>query len=156
MADLLTHFTVARLPGGFLRGEAARTLFALGVFLPDLVQKSIDLAPGLSRYGGTPSHSAAGILCIGFAVSMLFAEPIRPRAFGALVLGQAIHALTDMAKQALAVGFVFPFLPFSLESVAFGWYTTEHVLHFLPFNLALLGLIWLLGKAARRRAWLWS
>ena len=147
MADLLTHYVSARLVGVRLRDRTTLALFAAGVLFPDLISKPLGSIPGLPRWVETPSHSLTGLVFACLAVSMLFAAPIRARAFWALYLGSALHLILDSLKDYLGSGSVFLLHPFSLESFELRLYRSEDVYYLLPFNLAALALLW----AGRRR-----
>lgn len=155
MADLLTHYVSARLPGGFLADPAARSTLVLGVFLPDLAKEALGVLPGLSEFAIVPSHSALGLFCLSYALSMFFAEDFRRKAFVTLFVGSAIHVAVDTLKDGLGAGVCLPWHPFSLQGVEVGLYHNENILWFLPGNAALLLLIRWASKRAKSAGWQW-
>src|SRR5690349_23023749 len=102
MADLLTHYVSSRVAGIGVRDRVSATLFATGVFLPDLIGKPLDvMAPYMAEI---PSHTPLGLFFACAAISMLFASSIRGRAFWALYLGSLLHVGLDMMKDYLGDG----------------------------------------------------
>ena len=146
MGDLLTHYVSARVTGLGIRDARSATLFAWGVFFPDLLGKPLVFLPGTSYMLEIPSHTPFGLLFACGAVSLLFSASIRTRAFVMLYAGSVLHVIGDMMKDYLGSGSIFLFYPFSLETYELGLYRSEDVFLLLPFNLALLGLLWLLGR----------
>ena len=146
MGDLLTHYVSARVTGIGIRGRVSATLFSAGVFFPDLLGKPLVYFPGAPYMVEIPSHTPFGLLFACGALSMLFSSSIRLRAFTMLYLGSVVHVLGDLMKDYLGSGSVFLFHPFSLETYELGLYRSEDVFLLLPFNLAILGLLWLLGR----------
>src|SRR5688572_15522074 len=106
MADLLTHYVSSRIAGLPLRDRATAMIFALGVFLPDLVGKPIGFL-GAPYMAEIPSHTPFGLIFACAAVSMLFARSIRGSAFWALYFGSLLHLLFDLMKDYLGSGSVF-------------------------------------------------
>ncbi|HKS15928.1 MAG TPA: hypothetical protein VJU16_01300 [Planctomycetota bacterium] len=147
MADLLTHYVSARLAGIRIRDHTTTVLFAVGVFLPDLIGKPLNYF--LPYMAEIPSHTPFGLIFACGAVSLLFAESIRRRAFWTLYGGSLLHVLLDLMKDYLGSGSVFLLHPFSVESYELGFYRSEDVFYLLPANLAILAILWALG---RRRA----
>jgi len=155
MADLLTHYVSARLPGSFIADPSARATLALGVFLPDLISKPMEAAPWMPFLAWAPSHSALGAFLVAWAIAMFFAEDFRFKAFATLFVGQLVHIAVDMGKDSMGFGSAFALLPFSTATVDAGLYTSQHVFFFLPVNLVVLwGLRWL-SKKAQREGWVW-
>ena len=128
MADLLTHYVSARLPGSFLGDPCARATLALGVFLPDLIGKPMEAVNGMPFLASAPSHSALGAFFVAWALAMLFAEPFRFKAFATMFAGQLIHIALDLGKDSLGLGSAFVLLPFSTATHDFGLYTSQDVL----------------------------
>ncbi len=156
MADLLTHFVSARLPGGFVGDPCARTTLVLGVFLPDLVSKSMEAVPWMPYLSWAPSHSVLGVACTSMIAAMLFAEDFRFKAFSTIFFGQLLHLALDIGKQSLGAGTCFLLHPFLLDAYDLGLYSTQDVFWFLPGNiLALLVIRWL-SKKAQKAGWVWS
>lgn len=144
MADLLTHYVSARVAGVGVRDRVSATLFATGVFLPDLIGKPLDaLAPYMAE---VPSHTPLGLIFACGAVSMLFASSIRGRAFWALYLGSLLHVACDMMKDYLGDGGIFLLHPFTLETFELGLYRSEDVFYLLPANLGILAILWVWGR----------
>lgn len=146
MADLLTHYVSARIVGVGIRDRAMATLFALGVFLPDLVGKPIGHLPGIPHLAAAPSHSLVGLVFACGAVCLLFAPALRARAFAALYAGSVLHVFADLMKDYLGRGSVCLLHPFSTTAWEAGLYRSEDVFFLLPVNLAILGVLWLAGR----------
>jgi membrane-bound metal-dependent hydrolase YbcI (DUF457 family) len=146
MADLLTHYVSARVVGVGLRDRATAALFALGVFLPDLIGKPIGHLPGVPDLAAAPSHSLFGLVFACGAICFLFAPVLRARAFVALYAGSVLHVFADLMKDYLGRGSVCLLHPFSTRAWEVGLYRSEDVFILLPGNLAILGLFWLVGR----------
>jgi len=101
MADLLTHYVTARLAGVRIQDRATSALFVLGVFLPDLLGKPLGAFNWLPPLSSAPTHTPVGLVFACGAISLLFAAPIRARAFGALYLGSLLHLALDLLKDYL-------------------------------------------------------
>ncbi len=155
MVDLLTHYFSARIPGGFIGDDCARTTLALGVFLPDLVGKGIEAIPGMPHPAWAPAHSLVGIVLVSMTLAMLFSREFRFKAFTTLLIGQALHLALDVGKESMGSGSIFLLLPFSLDGYDLGFYTSQDVYWFLPANLLVLAALWYLGRKARQRGWIW-
>jgi hypothetical protein len=149
MGDLLTHYVSARVTGLGIRDRASAVLFAGGVFFPDLLGKPLNFFPGSPDMIDIPSHTPVGLLFACGALSLLFSASMRARAFLLLYAGSIVHVLGDLMKDYLGSGSIFLLHPFSLGTYELGFYRSEDVFFLLPFNLAILGLLWLLQ---RRRA----
>ena len=146
MADLLTHYVSARLVGFRVRDRAVATLFAAGVLFPDMLGKPLAFFPGAPHLLEIPSHTPFGLIFACGAVSQLFARGFRGTAFWALYLGSLLHVVGDLMKDYLGSGAVFLLHPFSLDTFEVGLYRSEDVFYFLPVNLVVLGLFWLVRK----------
>ena len=150
MADLLTHYVSARVAGIPVRDRSVAALLTVGVLLPDVTGKPLGSLPGLPELVEVPSHTLPGLLLLCFALCLLFAPPIRARAFGALYAGSLVHLLLDAMKDYLGSGAIIPFHPFSLEAYEMGFYRSEDVFYLLPANLAVLALLGALERRRRR------
>ena len=150
MADLLTHYVSARVVGVGIRDRATGTLFALGVFLPDLIGKPIGQLPGIPDLAAAPSHSLVGLVFACGAVCFLFAPGIRGRVFAALYAGSVLHVLADLMKDYMGRGSVCLLHPFSTTAWEAGLYRSEDVFHLLPINLAILAVLWIVGRRRGR------
>lgn len=155
MADLLTHYVSARVPGGFIADDCARCTLALGVFLPDLIGKGMEAIPGMPNQAWAPSHSILGVICSSLAIAMLFSEEFRFKAFATLLFGQLLHVAVDLGKDSMGSGSAFLLLPFSVDQFDLGLYTSQDVFWFLPGNALILLLVRWLGKRAQQRGWVW-
>ena len=149
MADLLTHYVSGRIAGVGIRTPVAATLYSLGVFLPDLI-KTLGTIPGTPYLMEVPSHTPLGLIFACTCLCLLFAPSIRWTAFWGLYLGSQTHLALDLMKDYLGSGSVFLLHPFSMESFEFRLYRSEDVFYFLPANLAILAILWAVGR--RRRA----
>jgi len=128
-----------------LRDRVTAVIFAVGVFLPDLVGKPIDYL-GAAYMAEIPSHTPFGLIFACAAVSMLFARSIRWRAYWALYFGSLLHLLLDLMKDYLGTGALFPLHPFSLDTFELGLYRSEDVFTFLPANIGILAVMWVWGR----------
>ncbi len=146
MADLLTHYVSARVTGLGIRDRATATVFALGVFFPDLLGKPLGAMPFLPDLVEAPTHSLLGLLLACGAASFLFASDFRRRAFWALYAGSLLHVLADLLKTYLGRGAVMLLHPFSLQGFELGFYRTEDVFYLLPANLGILAILWVMGR----------
>ena len=149
MADLLTHYVSARLAGLRVRSRATATLFAAGVFLPDLLGKPLVFLPGTPPLLEVPSHTPFGLIFACGAVSLIFASGLRLRAFTALYLGSLLHVLLDLMKDYLGSGSVFLLHPFTLDTFELGLYRSEDVFYLLPVNVAILLILWAVRRYRR-------
>ena len=139
MADLLTHFATSFAAGRPLRDGRLRSIFYLGVCLPDLLYKGLLYAGGAPNWLAEPTHSPLGLVPWCFAGALLFEEPWRKRAFGALLLGSWLHLLVDLGKDYLGAGVILWAFPFSMSRVELAWYRTEDtVLLMVPALLSIL------------------
>jgi hypothetical protein len=148
MADLLTHYVSGRIAGIGIRSRVTAAIFTSGVFLPD-VAKQIGTMPGMPYLVEIPSHTPFGVIFVAAGVSQLFAQPLRWTAFWALYFGSLMHLLLDLMKDYLGSGAVFLLHPFSSETFELGLYRSEDVFYLLPANLAILGILWVLGRRRR-------
>jgi len=155
VADLLTHYVSARIPGGFIADERARTTLALGVFLPDLVGKGLEAIPWMPNHAHAPSHSILGLMCTSLAAAMLFAEDFRFKAFATILFGQLLHVAVDVAKDCQGQGAAYLLLPFALDSFEMGYYTSQHVFWFLPGNILILILLRWTAKRMQKSGLVW-
>lgn len=155
MADLLTHYVSARIPGGFLASPAARTTLVLGVFLPDLLGKALGSHDLLPDHIGAPSHSALGLFLICWTLAMFFEEAFRLKAFVTLYVGSMLHVAVDLLKDNLGSGSAYLLHPFSVEGVELGLYQNENILWILPANLVVLWGLKRLAKRAQRAGLVW-
>lgn len=149
MADLLTHYVSSRVAGIGIRDRATLTLFGLGVFLPDLLGKPLGEMFGLPQIVATPTHTPVGLVFPCVALSMLFAAEFRTRAFWAVYLGSLLHLGVDALKDYLGRGAIAIFYPFSTHFWEAGLYRSENVFYLLPANLAILAIIWVIGRKRR-------
>jgi hypothetical protein len=155
MADLLTHYVSARLPGGFIGDPSSRATFILGVFLPDLAGKGMSRVLQLPDGFSAPAHSALGLLVLTYAVALLFSAEFRARAWLTLYLGSLLHVGVDLLKDNLGQGSAFVLHPFSLEGQELALYFNENILMLIPGNLLLVLLIRSVAKRAQSRGWIW-
>jgi hypothetical protein len=156
MADLLTHYVSARLPGGFVADPAARTTLILGVFLPDIAGKGIEAIPNVWDNMHVPAHTPLGLAVLCYALAMLFVESFRFKAFVTLYAGSLIHVIVDMTKDNLGGGSSRLLYPLSLDGYEFGLYYNENILWFLPGNVLLLFLIRRAARRAQKAGWVWK
>ena len=148
MADLLTHYVSGRILGIGFQHRVTATIFTLGVFFPDLV-KLFGLLPGTAPMIEVPSHTPFGLIFACAAACQIFAGSIRWRAFGALYLGSMTHLLIDLMKDYLGSGAVYLLHPFSHETFELGLYRSEDVFYFLPANIGILGILWIVERRRR-------
>ncbi len=150
MADLLTHFVAARVPGSLVRDRRLQALLVIGTFLPDITGKGLYWVLDNPTGSQLVTHSLAGILLISYLASLFVEEPLRRPGFLMLAAGMAIHVLVDMTKDNLGAGAAMLFLPFSLRGQEFGLIDPENVVLLIPIDLAILTVLWLLERRFRR------
>ncbi len=151
MADLLVHFATAHAPGRALRDDRTRALLYAGVCLPDVLYKGLLYLFGAQTWACEPTHSPLGLLPMCYVLAMLFEEPWRRRAFGALLAGAWLHLLVDVAKNYLGTGVILWAFPFSMDLVELGWYFPEQTIALMPAALALVLATELVARLASRR-----
>ncbi len=150
MADLLTHFASARLPGAFLRDRRLQALLIAGTFLPDIAWKGLRYIAGCSEDFNAPSHSILGLLVLCYGLSLLLEERLRPGGFAALVAGSYLHLLVDLLKDQEGVGLAGILHPFSPAGFEFGLIEPENVILLFPIDAAILLAAWLIERRLRR------
>ena len=150
MPDLAVHVCAGLLGAKAIRDPAGRALFVAGNCLPDLAQKSLLLGFASPSAFTEATHSPFGILCLSYAVSLLFEEGWRRRAFRLLSLGSILHLLMDSAKDCLGRGVIGWGFPLSLHRVEFGLYRVEES-PFLLLPWALAAVLAVEGISALRR-----
>jgi membrane-bound metal-dependent hydrolase YbcI (DUF457 family) len=150
MADLLTHFVAARVPGALVRDRRLQALLVIGTFLPDISGKGLYWVLDSAASSQLVTHSIAGLLLISYLACLLLEEPLRRSGFLMLAAGGAIHVLVDMAKDNLGAGAALLFLPFSLRGLEFGWIDPENVVLLMPIDVAILALLWFLERRSAR------
>jgi hypothetical protein len=154
MADLLTHYVSARLPGGFIGDPAARMTLVAGVFLPDLISKGLDHLPFIPDYFQAPSHSILGLFVVTYVVALFFTEAFRVKAWITMYVGALLHVGFDSLKDNLGAG-MHVLHPFSLNGYELAVYYNENILYLLPSNIFLLFIIRFLAKRAASAGWVW-
>jgi len=150
MADLLTHFVAARVPGSLVRDRRLQALLVIGTFLPDVTGKGLYWVLDTPVASQLVTHSIAGLLLISYLACLFLEEPLRRSGFLMLAAGGAIHVLVDMAKDNLGAGAAMLFLPFSLWGVEFSWIEPENVIFLIPIDIAILAALWFLERRSLR------
>jgi membrane-bound metal-dependent hydrolase YbcI (DUF457 family) len=150
MADLLTHFVAARVPGSLVRDGRLQALLVLGTFLPDITGKGLYWVLDNHSSCQLVTHSIAGLLLIAYLASLFVEEPLRRSGFLMMAAGGAIHVLVDLTKDNLGIGSALLFLPFSTRGTEFGWIDPENVVQLIPVDAAILAVLWLLERRSRR------
>ncbi len=125
MAEFLSHFATAYLPGKMLRDGRLRSILYAGVCLPDVLYKGLLYLAGASTWACEPTHSPLGLLPFCYAVSLLFEEGWRARAFWALYAGSILHVLLDLAKCYTGAGVIMWGFPFTTDRAELGLYMPE-------------------------------
>ncbi len=151
MADLLVHAATAHLPGRALRDARLRAVLYVGVCLPDVLYKGALYLWGASTWFCEVSHSPLGLVPICYASALLFEEPWRRRAFGALLAGSWLHVLVDLGKNYLGSGVIAWAFPFSMDTVELGWYAPEETVLLMAPALALILLVELIARLSAPR-----
>jgi hypothetical protein len=125
MADLLVHFASGFAAGRPLRDGRIRSIFYLGVCLPDLLYKLLLYVGNAPTWLCEPTHSPFGLIPFCYVGALLFEEAWRPRAFVALLAGGGLHLLLDVGKNYMGHGVILWAFPFSMQAVELGWYYPE-------------------------------
>lgn len=149
MPDLLTHLVAARVPGTLVRDRRLQALLVIGTFLPDIVGKGYYWVLQNREAVHGMTHSIAGVLLVSYLACLLLEERLRRPGFAMLLIGGFIHVFVDLIKDNVGTGSAQFFLPFSIRGSEFGWIDPENVIYLIPFDAAILALLWLLE---RRRA----
>lgn len=146
MADLLVHFASAFAAGRPLRDGRLRSILYVGVCLPDLLYKGLLYLGGAPTRLCEPTHSPLGLAAFCYAGALLFEEPWRKRAFGALLAGSYLHVLLDLGKSYMGSGVILWAFPFSMNAVELGWYNSEDTVFFMLPAVGLLVLVELVAR----------
>ena len=144
MPDLVTHTAIAHLirrPFGWRNTSksdtALRTLFYLGVMLPDLPSRPVYIVfPSLYDWV-VAFHTPLGMLFTCAFASLLFERLLRKRAFGWLFLGTLLHFITDCLQKQVT-GNNFWFFPFSWKNFGVGLFWAGEAIPFVPVWIALV------------------
>ena len=151
MADLLVHFASAFATGRPLKDGRVRSIFYVGVCLPDLIFKVLLYCGGAPTWLCEPTHTPLGLIPYCYVGALLFEETWRRRAFFALLAGGWLHLLLDVGKNYMGHGVIAWAFPFSINTVELGWYYPEQSpLLWLP-SLAVIGGVELMGRLSARR-----
>ncbi|HEX7901405.1 MAG TPA: metal-dependent hydrolase [Planctomycetota bacterium] len=150
MPDLLTHLAAARVPAAFLRDRRHQALLIAGTFLPDIGTKGLYFVAQAPERFAAPAHSLVGLLLLCYLAALFLDVPLRRAGFACLYGGALLHLFLDLLKENLGMGSLRPFLPFWPGAVELGWIPTEDVVYFLPFDVGVLLLAWLLERRLRR------
>ena len=151
MADLLVHFASGFAAARPLRDPRLRAIVYLGVCIPDLLYKALLYLAGGPNWLCEPSHSPLGLVAYCYVLALLFEEPWRKRAFGALLGGAYLHLLLDLAKNYLGAGVIPWLFPFSMEAVELGWYASEDSIYLMGPALGVIALIEIASRVVRFR-----
>ncbi len=141
MADLLTHYVSARLPGSFIGDPAARATLVLGVFLPDVAGKLMARIFNTPDGFSAPAHSLLGLLLLSYVVALLFSPEFRAKAWLTIYVGALLHVALDLLKDNLGGGSAYLLHPFTLAGYEIGLYYNENVVYAMPVDLLLMALI---------------
>ncbi len=141
MADLLTHYVSARLPGGFIGDPAARATLILGVFLPDVAGKLMGRIFRTPDGFNAPSHTLLGLLLLSYVIALFFSAEFRARAWLTINAGALLHVAVDLLKDNLGAGSAYLLHPFTLDGYELGLYYNENVVYAMPVDLLLAALI---------------
>lgn len=126
MADLLTHFTLAKIFTILVKSKITRYLFYFGTFLPDLLQKFLEQITRTSVPFTYPTHFPTSLIIYCYLFSLFFKEELRKLAFFSLFTGSLLHLFIDL---------------FSLEGYEISLYQTEDAIYLLPINIIIIVLI---------------
>lgn len=151
MADLLVHAASAFVAGRPLRDGRLRAILYLGVCLPDVLYKGLLYVGGAPNWLCEPTHSPLGLIPFCYALALLFEEPWRKRAFGALLGGAYLHVLFDLGKNYLGSGVILWAFPFSMDRIELGWYYGEDTVFFMLPALGVIALVGMAGRLSGRR-----
>ena len=151
MADLLVHFASAFAASRPLRDGRLRSIVYVGVCLPDVLYKSLLYLGGAPNALCEPTHSPLGLVPFCYALSLLFEEDWRRRAFAALLGGSYLHLLLDLGKSYVGSGVILWAFPFSMEAVELGWYASEDSVYLMLPALGVIAAMELASRLVRRR-----
>lgn len=152
MADLITHTCVAILIKAAMRRPLHTGIFVAGTCTPDVLGRvppmgltvlrwSVPAIPEWAIYMFGPLHMPVGILLSAYALSFLFAPPLRGAAFRNLLGGGILHIAVDLVQRHLGVGYMLLF-PFSTWDFEFGWIGSEDTVYAAPFLVPITILVW--------------
>ena len=160
MADLMTHLATGLLLKAATRGRHTGLLLA-GVVLPDLASRVPGLAlsqlklmgapiPTGFIYGFSTLHMPLSMLPLCWLVALPFAAPERPRVWGQLALGCALHLGVDLLQRHWGPGY-FLLFPFSHGHWELGLIGSEGTVWVAPILFPLSAAIWWLrvGRVGR-------
>jgi membrane-bound metal-dependent hydrolase YbcI (DUF457 family) len=150
MADLFSHFAAASLPASAVRDRRIAALLVAGTFLPDLAAKGLYWVARAKSEFTEPTHSLAGLLLLSYGAALFVEERLRRDAFFAIFAGGVIHVLVDLLKDHLGMGAARLFYPFSTFSPELGLVDSLNVFQLIPFDLAALGIAWMIRRKVRR------
>lgn len=151
MADWLLHYATGRVATIPARGAVLRECLLLGAVLPDVPAKLLDVgakaawvlfrADDAFEWTAVASHAPLVWTAIAYGLAHLFREPLRPAAFGGLLVGGWLHILVDLGKGTMGHGAVMLGFPFSRAWQDLGWYHYEDTLRFAPWALGTVLLV---------------
>ena len=142
MADLLTHYVSARLPGGFVGDPAARATLVLGVFLPDVAGKLMGRIFGTPDGFSAPAHSVLGLLALSYILALFFSPAFRSKAWLTIYAGSLLHVGVDLFKDNLGAGSAYLLHPFTLDGYEIGLYYNENVVFGMPVAALVALAMW--------------
>ncbi|MBN2103738.1 hypothetical protein JW835_06835 [bacterium] len=144
MPDLITHMAfshliirVYELLKKQMHFSPFRTLFYIGVILPDILTR-----PGYILFSGTYDwtvalHTPMGAMMVCCILSFLFEKAIRKRAFLYLTFGALSHFILDALQKQLIYNNYW-FFPFSWKSVGWGIAGAGTILEWIPVWLIVI------------------
>lgn len=138
MADLITHYAVARIAGLPLPNERDRILLVAGSVVPDILSKTTSEIIRAGDYAALPSHSFIGAVLVTAALVQIF-EQNRARYFFLVLCGWLLHVLVDLLKTE-AFGNA-PFFPIWNEGVGGGLYLWIDAAYFIPVSVVVVAAI---------------
>jgi len=143
------HYAAGRVATAGARRTALRESLLLGVVLPDLPSKLLDLLFELD-WATTASHTPLLWAAMAYVLAHAFSERLRLSAFLGLLLGGWLHILVDLGKDNMGLGTILLGFPFSWKTYGLDLYYPENSLAYAPWCLGAILLVEWLAWVRRR------
>ncbi len=150
MPELVTHISAAYLVRRGTKSIAqTAALFYLGVILPDVLTRPVNILLPPLYWFVRPLHTPLALTMVCLLLSYFFAETVRRKVFLSLIFGAYFHLVLDLFQK--AIGPAYPWLfPFSWRSFQIGLFWPEDSLVLLPV-WGLLGIVLVVRGLMRGR-----
>ena len=155
MPDLLTHVVVALILVK-LFSIKKKSLVLLGAVLPDIMYKLsllgffFRIPENIFQFGLLPFHSPIGLMIVTIFLAFLFKYP-RLKTIALVSLGWVSHLLLDMTNKHYLIKQTYLMLPFSYESIEFGWFWQDEYLLLIVSSIVILAIIYICGNIVRSK-----